>query len=796
MLRKANTNYVVPLMTKRFPNSAGSKAENLRRLVEKGYLVPQSYICTWEAFLAQFQNKAAVIEEMEKELAYYLDPHGHYAVRSSANVEDSLVHSFAGQFDTILDVAGLDEVLHSIQTIWKSVESNTIRSYLKRIGQDPQEIKMAVLIQEMIKPFFSGVAFSKNPITAFDEIVVEAVQGSATALVQEGRTPLRWVNKWGGWIEQPEDSEIPFDLIEEVVGQTRSISQALSRDVDLEWIYNGQKIFWLQVRDITTLGEPDIYSNKIARETTPGMVKPLVWSVTVPLPSRAWVTLLKEISGQNHINPSSLMSAFHYRAYHNMGVFGRIFESLGLPRESLEMMMGVVPPGAGRPPIKPNQKIVLLLPRIMRFGWDKWTFAKKLKAHYPRLYVESRRFSLDPSPNLGEDQLIKIVDQISPLNEETAYYTIVTILLMQIYNGLLKTRLRAVGVDFQEFNLTEGMEELKQYDPNVQIESLHRQFEQLSYTEKSQIRVGGYEAFRQLSIPYNFRKEMESFFEQFGHLSDSTGHFGNVPWRESPDLILELIAGYEATEEVISKKVSLQDLSVKGVRGWFFRLLYRRARQFRLYREMYSSLYSYTLMLFRTYYLALGEKLTGYGLLQSQDDILYLYDDELRAFVAGERSGKDFFQLVTQRKDEMDQCKDAILPEVIFGKSLPPIITSFTEKLSGIPTSRGYYTGTAKVVLSVRDFHKLEVGDVLVIPYSDVSWAPLFAKAGAVIAEAGGILSHSSIVAREYGLPAIVSVGGATLQLRDGMQVAVDGYIGEVTILREDDSMLKKGAHS
>jgi pyruvate,water dikinase len=796
MLRAANPKYIFPLTSNRFPNSAGSKAENLRCIVDRGYLVPQSFICTWEAYLAHFQNEAAVRDKVGEELAYYLDPHGRYAVRSSANVEDSLEHSFAGQFDTILDVDGLDNVLRSIQTIWKSVESNKIRSYLKRIGQDQQQIKMAVLIQEMVKPVYSGVAFSRNPITAFDEIVVEAVQGSGTALVQDGLTPQRWVNKWGGWIEKPEDSDISLDFIEEVVKQTKSISQALRRDVDLEWLYDGQKLFWLQVRDITTSGEPDIYSNKIARETTPGMVQPLVWSVTVPLPSRAWVTLLTEIIGENQIDPNSLMRALHYRAYHNMGVFGRIFESLGLPRESLEMMMGVVPPGAGRPPIRPSLKIALLLPRIMRFVWDKWTFAKKLKAHYPRLYLESRQFPLNPSPNLGKKQLIEIVDQITPLNEETAYYTIVTILLMQIYNGLLKVRLRAAGVDFQEFDLTEGMEELKKYDPNVRIESLHRQYMQLSHAERAQIQAGGYETFKQMSIPYDFRSEMDSFFEQFGHLSDSTGHFGNVPWRESPDLILELIAGYEATEEVTSKKVRLQDVSIKGVRGRIFRLLYRRARQFRLYREMYSSLYSYTLMLFRTYYLALGEKLAGQGLIQAREDILYLYDDELRAFVVGERDGKDFSRLVIQRKDEMERCKDAIMPEVIFGNAVPPIITSYTDKLTGISTSRGYYAGTAKVVLGVKDFHKLEAGDVLVIPYSDVSWAPLFAKAGAVIAEAGGILSHSSIVAREYGLPAVVSVGGATLLLRDGMQVAVDGYTGEVTIHSGDDFMMKKGANS
>jgi pyruvate,water dikinase len=154
----------------------------------------------------------------------------------------------------------------------------------------------------------------------------------------------------------------------------------------------------------------------------------------------------------------------------------------------------------------------------------------------------------------------------------------------------------------------------------------------------------------------------------------------------------------------------------------------------------------------------------------------------VRDFINGKEDGRRFSDLVNQRKAEISESKDAILPEVIFGDTLPPIITQYSDKLSGTPTSRGYHKGKVRLILGVRDFAKLETGDVLVIPYSDVSWTPLFTKAGAVIAESGGILSHSSIIAREYGLPAIVSVNNATRHLHDGMLVTVDGYRGEVTV--------------
>ncbi len=127
----------------------------------------------------------------------------------------------------------------------------------------------------------------------------------------------------------------------------------------------------------------------------------------------------------------------------------------------------------------------------------------------------------------------------------------------------------------------------------------------------------------------------------------------------------------------------------------------------------------------------------------------------------------------------MEQSRHALVPDVIHGEAIPPLIPADADKLEGVPSSGGYYTGRIKVVRGLSDFPKLDPGDVLVIPYSDVGWTPLFARAGAVIAESGGILSHSSIIAREYNLPAVVSVKCA-MDLPDGALVEVDGYKGLV----------------
>jgi pyruvate,water dikinase len=149
----------------------------------------------------------------------------------------------------------------------------------------------------------------------------------------------------------------------------------------------------------------------------------------------------------------------------------------------------------------------------------------------------------------------------------------------------------------------------------------------------------------------------------------------------------------------------------------------------------------------------------------------------------------DLRSRIAQRQQEIDRVRDMIPPSSIYGDTPAPIETQPGDKLSGTPTSRGYYQGAARVVRGIKDFEKVQAGDVLIVPFSDVGWTPLFSRAGAVIAESGGMLSHSSIVAREYDIPAVVSVSGAC-QIADGTLVTVDGYRGEVIIHVEQLSAL------
>jgi pyruvate,water dikinase len=278
---------------------------------------------------------------------------------------------------------------------------------------------------------------------------------------------------------------------------------------------------------------------------------------------------------------------------------------------------------------------------------------------------------------------------------------------------------------------------------------------------------------------------LASFLDRFGHLSDNSNDFSSIPWREDPDGILRLVTDYPASKR--SPAFDLEELDLSRRQRARLAGRWRLARSYRLHREAVGYLFARGFGLFRRYFLALGARLAQRGLIHDPADIFHLYLEEVQEAVAAGISAEGLQEAVDARKCEIERVRDIVLPEIIHGDEPPPIGGSIegSRTLQGTPTSRGYHSGPARIVRGIKDFSHLRTGDVLVVPYSDVGLTPLFARAGAVIAESGGMLSHSSILAREYGIPAVVSVREACRILRDGLIASVDGYTGTISVGEE-----------
>ncbi|MFW2340912.1 MAG: PEP/pyruvate-binding domain-containing protein [Acidimicrobiia bacterium] len=748
------------------PNAPiGGKAQHIRWLLNHGKRVPTTWVLP-----------AGAGGQGHLDVITWLSHDGPWAVRSSAAVEDGMESSYAGQFATFLDVSGSEEVAQAIRGVQASAQSSIAGTYRKRKG-DSQPVAMAVIVQEMVPPVVSGVAFSRNPMTGLNEVVIESVRGRGDALVGEGVTPERWIERWGGWSERPtEEGALPEPVARTIAAETKRIAGEFDSPVDLEWVWDGIEVWWVQLRPITGLDDVTVYSNRISREVMPGMIKPLVWSVNVPIVNRAWIELFGELIGPNDLRPEQLAKQFAYRSYFNMGTIGEIFELLGMPRDGLEMLLGL--PSDSKPSFRPSLSTMRHVPRMLATLAGKARYGRRLQPEVAELQASYAVLAATQLESLSDTGLLSHIDDLSAVTTTAAYANIVTPLLANAYAAMLRRAVARGGVDADAVDLELG-DPANPYNPNPALDRLGSRIAGRGEETVAAIKTHGQEA-----LPGDLAGELAGFLDRFGHLSDSGNDFSVPPWSEQPDAVLRLAVDHaEVTGKHRPRPWWEATAEMKVLSRRRLQFLQRKAGEFVDHREQVSFVYTFGYGLFRPTFLEVGRRLVERGLIGDPEDVMFLSLDEVRDALLNGASATAPAEVVDLRKAEMVDLTDVDMPEIIFGDDFFPARPVLLEAvhLRGVATSRGRHRGTLRVVNGIEDSPRVEAGDIIAIPFSDVGWTPLFARAGAVIAEAGGMLSHSSIVAREYRVPCVVSVPGAT-RLPDGATVVVDGYTGTITV--------------
>jgi pyruvate,water dikinase len=640
------------------------------------------------------------------------------------------------------------------------------------------------------------VAFSRNPLTGLDEVVVEAVAldagrddhhdgagDPAARAVTE-----RWIHRWGTFTERPDAPRVAEAVIEEVVREAARQARVRGRPVELDWAHEGPTTTWHGVRPMTGLDGLRVYSNRIARDVLPGVIVPLVWSVNVPLVNAAWLDLLEELVGPLDVRPEDLARSFGHRAYFDMTTLGAVFEALGMPRDSLELLLGL-PKGPEAPRFRPGAATLRHVPRIAR--QMRRTLRRGRWARAELRELETRHAVLaavDPA-SLDEAGLLTRVDALLVLGRRAAYANIVVPLVMHGYDRALGLQLRAAGIDPVTADPAAGRADRAGGGPFAALDDLWVHVEALPPDARAVLATGRWAALEQRPDLAVLRREIEAALDRFGHISESANDFSRPTWREDRDAVVDLVLAHpERAAPVERLDLAAVEARVPAPRRPLLRLLWRRSGAFRVYRDAIGGAWTRCYGLFRGTFLALGERLVGRGVLDHPDDVFYLDLAELRAIVAGVPLAAGAPRaLVARRRTEIAEAADLIVPEIVYGDAFVPVRRDEDVRatLAGIPTSRGSVRGPARVVRGTADFGRVGAGDVIVIPYSDVAWTPLFARAAGVVAESGGILSHSSIVAREYGIPCVVSVADACSRIPDGAEVVVDGIAGTVLVEAE-----------
>lgn len=781
----------------------------IRRTIE-GIAIPSDLAAAITRALAQLGEQAA------------------YAVRSSGTAEDLPTASFAGQQDTYLNVVGPAAVLRHVGRCWASLFTERAVTYRLRNGFDHRKVHTAVVVQQMVFPDAAGVLFSADPVTGSRKVAtVEASFGLGEALVSGLVNPdvftvrddevvaeavaakQRAVHALpaGGTQEvaiDPERQEQPALTDAQVVRLVqlgRRIEAHFGRPQDIEWCLVDDGFQIVQSRPITTLfpipetGDQDnhVYVSVGHGQMMTDPMKPLglsMWQLTALVP-------MHQAGGRLFVDVTPRLASPASRA----GLLEVMGRGDPLIRDALETILdrgdfvptlpdggpGGPPPGAAPAPIETDPAIVTEL--IARSQASIATLRRDIATLTgPALFdflldafEEHKRVLSDP---LSMQAIMAGMEATWWLND-------------QLYEWLGEKNAADTLTLSAPNNVTSemGLALLDVADvirPHPEVVAFLQHVEDEDFLDELPTLAGGTEA----------RHAIEAYLDRYGMRCVGEIDITRPRWRERPTTLVPVILdnvklfepgaaerrfaqgrreAQKKEQDVLSRLRALPDGEQKADEA---KRMIDRVWTFIGYREYpkYDIVSRY--FVYKQALLEEAERLVQANVLPEQEDAFYLTFQELHDVV---RSNQVVDQLIQQRKDAF-RSYHALTPPRVLTSDGEVIAGAYrrddvpTGALIGLPVSAGTIEGRARVILDMAQAD-LEPGDILVTAHTDPSWTPLFVAITGLVTEVGGLMTHGAVIAREYGLPAVVGVVDATRLIPDGQPIRVHGSDGYVEIL-------------
>jgi pyruvate,water dikinase len=752
---------IVSLDDRLDPQKVGDKASTLSQLKSWGYPVPMGWI------LPPGDDPEPLIQALQPSATEPL------VVRSSAIGEDSEQAAAAGQYESVLQVTSRAMLRQAIVRIQASYDLPNAVKY--RRTREQTDTAMAVLIQKQVQGVFSGVAFSRDPIAQQgDAVAIEALPGEAQQVVSGRVTPEQYRvaiadARTQNFASLPIEGagDVPPELIKQVALLARQIeNQYHGIPQDIEWSYDGRQLWLLQSRPITTL--LPIWTRKIAAEVIPGVIRPLTWSINRPLTCGVWGDIFTIVLGDRSqgLDFNETATLHYSRAYFNASLLGQIFRLMGLPAESLEFLTR----GAkfSQPPLSSTLRnipgLLRLLGRELSLVRD---FQRDERQYFRPGLTKLEQRSLQ---ELSTGELLERVEAILALLKRATYYSILAPLSASLRQAVF--RVRDDKIDNSQTPEVAALREIAALAERargiVPQLSPERAFEQLKAT------ASGREILQQF----------ERLLDRYGYLSQVGTDIAVPTWKEEPQVVRELFVQF-LRQEGSDRSLSKNHAQKRHAPSRIQQRVDLKGRVTRVYSRLLAEL--------RWCFVRLEEISLQSGQLSQTGDIFFLEFDEVRQ---GVTENVEFLfqlrQLVEMRRSQFAQDSQLNpIPTLIYGNTPPvreysgaplPLLTP-DSLLQGIAASSGQVTGTIKVLHDWRMLPEIDKDTILVVPYTDSGWVAPIARAGGLISEVGGRLSHGAIVAREYGIPAVMDVRDATHLLHDGQRVRLDGQRGTIEIL-------------
>jgi pyruvate,water dikinase len=781
----------------------------IRRAIE-GIPIPDDVAAAVTSAIAQLGERAA------------------YAVRSSATAEDLPTASFAGQQDTYLNVVGPAEILRHVSRCWASLFTERAVTYRMRNGFGHRKLHMAVVVQQMVFPQAAGILFTADPVTGNRKVAsMEASFGLAEGLVsglvnadvyevRDGELVAKAVaakqlaihaSPAGGTEEQtiePERQEQPALTDAKVVRLAqlgRRIEAHFGCPQDIEWCLVDDDFQIVQSRPITTLfpipaagdGENHVYVSVGHGQMMTDPMKPLglsVWQLTTPRP-------MNEAGGRLFVDVTRALGSPTSRA----GLLEVMGKSDPLIRDALETILdrgdfipslpdeGPVgaPAGDAPAPIETDPAIVAEL--IGRTQASIATLKRDIRTKVGSALLD---FILEDIQELKRILFDPQSHQVFMSAMEAAWW-----LNEQLQAWLGEKNAADTLTQSVPHNVTSemGLALLDVADvirPHPEVVAFLQHVEDESFLDELVKLAGGREA----------RDAILAWLDKYGMRCVGEIDITRPRWSERPTTLVPVILGniknfepgagkrrfeqgrqeaWEKEQELLERLRALPDGERKAEEA---KRMIDRVRTFIGYREYpkYGMVSRY--FVYKQALLEEAERLVQAHVLHEKEDIFYLRFEELQDVV---RMNQVDDQLIRERKEAF-RSYQALTPPRVLTSDGEGIAGAYRRDdlpagaLVGLPVSAGTVEGRARVILDMAEAD-LEPGDILVTAYTDPSWTPLFVTIKGLVTEVGGVMTHGAVIAREYGLPAVVGVEHATRLIQDGQQIRLHGTDGYVEIL-------------
>lgn len=798
-LSSTDTALAIQSLAEHSVSEVGQKAHTLGRLSRMGFNVPDAMVIP-----AGTDASQQILEGIAGALE------GPLAVRSSGIAEDEAGRSFAGQYETVLWVEGIDGLMDATRRVAASGGSERVRSY----AGDSDTTGVAVLIQQMVPADAAGVAFTADPVSGDRGVtVVSSVRGVGEKLASGEADPDEWEVR-GSEVSvrrTPEDS-LTEDQVRQVARLAEQIADELGGPQDIEWAIADGELWLLQSRPITGLPEvaaiePDIEIPEDGFWMRDGGHYP---SPISPMAASFYLPALEEQSSKAFRECGLLLERIDQRVI-GWRVYGRVVPPGGKDGPAPPWwLMGIL--ARVVPPIRRQVKRATdafesgRMETVIDRWWDEW------RPEFRRRIDELSAVDL---PGLDDDGLIEHLDRTLELVEygQQVHFELFPPYMTAVAESVRYCEERLGWSKAKATELVAGLSDMSS-EPARRLAELGRLAR--SRPETAELLDRDDVSLDQLrEADGQFAQALDSYLADFG--VRATAYDVIAPTLgEQQHLLLAAVrseAGYDP-DEVRDRHGKTRARAMQEAQAAFagddeataeFRDLMRRLE--RAYPVREDNIFftdNAPLGLVRLAALEIGRRLTERGLLDDPEHVVFLTIDEAKDSFT---EGRDLRERVARRRGERVWVETHPAPDSYGEDPGPPpdmrampepvrrmmgsmmffiendLVAPQGDGLSGTPASSGSYTGPVRVVRSESEFGKVKPGDVLVCPITTPAWSVLFGQIGALVTDTGGLLSHSAIVAREHGIPAVVATGSATSELRDGQTVTVDGSSGHIEIV-------------